>query len=107
MTGKNGKISNSLDSSSIKNIVFFDSSCNFENFKNILDTSDLIITFDYFSHNLLTSKKIVHEISDNFILESDLSLIQKKSYHFSERRKIFSGFRGLFFGVSTRLNIAW
>jgi hypothetical protein len=84
MTGKNGKISNNLDSSSIKNIVFFDSSCNFENFKNILDTSDLIITFDYFSHNLLTSKKIVHEISDNFILESDLSLIQKKSYHFSE-----------------------
>jgi len=84
MTGKNGKISNSLDSSSIKNIVFFDSSCNFENFKNTLDTCDLIITFDYFSHNLLTSKKIAHEISDNYIIESDLSLIQKKSYHFSE-----------------------
>jgi hypothetical protein len=84
MTGKNGKISNNLDSSSIKNIVFFDSSCNFENFKNALDTSDLIITFDYFSHNLLTSKKIAHEISDNFIIKSDLSLIQKKSYHFSE-----------------------
>ena len=73
-----------LDSLNIKNIVFFDSSCNFENFKKEFEKSDLIITFDYLSHKLLSSKKIHHEISDNYLTKSDLSLIQNKSYYFSE-----------------------
>jgi hypothetical protein len=84
MTGINGKIIKNLESSNIKKIILFDSTCDFESFSKEFDTSDLVITFDYLSHKLLTSENIPHQISDDFLSETDLSFIQKKSYYFSE-----------------------
>jgi len=83
MTGKNGKNNKNLDSLP-KQIVLFDSTCKFENFKEHFETCDKVITFDYFSHKLLSSKQIPHEISDDLLSESELSSIQSKSYRLSE-----------------------
>lgn len=45
---------------------------------------DLIITFDYKSHQSLNSKNITHITSDTFLTESDYDVIQNESYRMSE-----------------------
>ena len=47
-----------------------------------------IFTFDYISHKLLIKNNITHEISETFLSESYLDLIQEKSYQFAEWYKI-------------------
>lgn len=66
-------------------ILLFDSSSNVDELKKFLvDQTTKVITFDYESHVLLLKEKIEHEISDNYITDSDLQLIQKESYRLTE-----------------------
>jgi len=71
-------------------ILFVDSSTDLNdvikiknNFPNIQ-----IFTFDYVSHKLLIKKDIPHKISDTFLSENNLDLIQEKSYQYAEWYKI-------------------
>lgn len=69
-----------------KIIALIDSNTKIDTIKNHLKKhSQLkIITFDFESHKLLTKNKILHDLSDNYIDNKDLELIQKSSYHFSK-----------------------
>lgn len=61
--------------------LLVDSSLKIEQIKDILDKNELkIITFDYYSHKLLSKNNISHQISDNYIDEADLDHIQQISY---------------------------
>ncbi|RZD44358.1 MAG: hypothetical protein CXT78_06750 [Thaumarchaeota archaeon] len=73
-----------------KSILFIDSSISLDKIINITKTipNIKIFTFDYVSHKLLSKHKILHEISDNFLSENDLDLIQEQSYVFTEWYKI-------------------
>lgn len=69
----------------LQNIIFFDSSFDFEDLKTLTnDNSSIIITFDFESHKLLLENHVEHYISDNFITKKDLSEIQNKSYNFTD-----------------------
>lgn len=72
-----------LNNSSITNIILFDSTSNIETLKN-LKKNTLIVTFDYESHKLLSKNKIKHDISDNYLSESDFKKIYKYSWTFSK-----------------------
>ena len=49
--------------------------------KELIEFKDVrIITFDYNSHKNLLKNKIKHEISDDFLHEDDLKLIQNESF---------------------------
>ncbi len=66
------------------NIILYDSSCDFENFKKIIkEQSCTVISFDYNSHKLLLKNNIPHIISNDFINEEDISAIQNNSYNFT------------------------
>lgn len=66
-------------------ILLFDSSSNISELKKFIDKqSTKIITFDYESHAQLENERIEHEISDNYIDESDLQLVQEESYSLTE-----------------------
>lgn len=68
-----------------KPILFVDSSISIDEITNIQNTvpNIQIFTFDYTAHKLLVKHKILHEISDNFLSENDLDLIQEQSYKFT------------------------
>ena len=68
-----------------ENIILIDSSIS-ENILNDITQKKhfKIITFDYASHHKLLNLKISHEISDNYLDDSDLDYIQNKSYDFSK-----------------------
>ena len=62
-------------------IILLDSYSEIEKIQHkIKEQNVLIITFDYKSHKTLLKNNIVHEISDNFVSEDDLKIIQKNSY---------------------------
>ena len=62
-------------------IILLDSYSEIEKIQHkIKEQNVLIITFDYNSHKTLLKNNIVHEISDNFVSEDDLKIIQKNSY---------------------------
>ena len=71
-------------------ILFVDSSVDFDDIIKIKnDNSNIqIFTFDYISHQLLIKNNVPHKISDTFLSESNLDLIQEKSYQFAEWYKI-------------------
>lgn len=67
-------------------ILFVDSSLSLTDIINIKEKnpSISIFSFDYNSHELLEKHKIPHSISDDFLAEDDLQLIQESSYVFAE-----------------------
>jgi len=84
MIFQNGKTMSQNDQSKI--IALIDSNTNINTIKNYHKKHPKlkIITFDFESHNLLTKNEILHDLSDNYIENKDLELIQKNSYHFSK-----------------------
>ena len=71
-------------------ILFVDSSISLDaviKIKNNISNIQ-IFTFDYISHKLLNKNNISHEISENFLSNNILDLIQEKSYQFAEWYKI-------------------
>lgn len=68
----------------IDTIIFYDSTINIDNLKEITaNRPHLIITLDYESHMMLEGNKLVHISSDNFLTKNDLAQIQEKSYYFA------------------------
>lgn len=68
-----------------QNIVLFDSNTNLKNLKNIISKKkSLIITFDYKSHEILSRKKIPHEISDTFLDQNKLQFLQNESFRLAK-----------------------
>ena len=52
-----------------QNIVLFDSGTDLKDLKKSLSKNQqIIITFDYKSHEILSREKIPHEISDSFLV---------------------------------------
>jgi hypothetical protein len=71
-------------------ILFVDSSISVDDvikIKNDIPNIQ-IFTFDYISHKLLNKNNVTHEISETFLSENYLDLIQEKSYQFAEWYKI-------------------
>ncbi len=79
--GKNGK--NRLEEN-LNVIILVDSSCDFSYIKNMKQKNNKIITLDYESHKLLNEKKIEHEISDNYLTNSEIDELQKESFRFAK-----------------------
>ena len=68
-----------------QNIVLFESSTNLKNIEKFISKNDsLIITFDYKSHEILTLRRISHEVSDSFLDEKDIHLLQKEAYRLTK-----------------------
>ena len=67
-------------------ILFVDSSISLDEIINVKEKNPdtKIFCFDYHSHKLLEKQKIPHKISDDFLSESDLDLLQESSYEFAE-----------------------
>lgn len=67
-------------------IMFIDSSISLNEITNVITKNPeiSIFSFDYSSHKLLEKQQIRHQISDDFLTEDDLDLIQKSSYDFTE-----------------------
>ena len=66
------------------NIALIDSSTDIESFLKNSKSYSKIITMDYETDKILSSKNITHEISDDFVDYNELEKIQKKSYQFSK-----------------------
>ena len=68
-----------------KFVILFDSLSDFNDLDemNSKNTSK-IISFDYEAHKILKDKKINHEISDIYLSEKELRMIQKTAYSISE-----------------------
>ena len=64
-------------------IILFSSASDIEELNNF-EHDDLIITFDYKSHQLLSKNNIHHVISDNYITKSDIDSLEEKLYRFSQ-----------------------
>ena len=66
-------------------IVLLDNSLNFKKLEEILSTKKpvKIISFDYFTHKLLLENSIPHQISDNYLNNSDFEKLQKWSHNLS------------------------
>ena len=75
---------------SLNLILFVDSSVDFDDIIKIKnDIPNIqIFTFDYISHKLLNKNNVPHKISETFLSEFFLDLIQEKSYQFAEWYKI-------------------
>lgn len=80
MIGQNGN-------ANLDKILLIDSSSKIDSLKNNESEYEKIITFDLYSHDLLSSLKIQHEISDEYLNTSELSDIQQKTYHLSKWSK--------------------
>jgi len=65
-------------------IVLFDSSCNIDELTNDKIENSLIVTFDYNSHKNLEKCGINHVISDSYLDQNFMSLIEKTCYHLSK-----------------------
>ena len=75
---------NNQTTSYSESIILIDSSTQF-NIKKFIEkkTNFKIISFDYESHIKLQKNKIAHEISDNYLNESERENLQEKAYHLS------------------------
>ena len=67
-----------------KSIILFDSSCSIDEITNDKIENSLIITFDYNSHKNLEKCGINHVISDSYLDQNFMSLIQKTCYRLSK-----------------------
>lgn len=83
MIGKNGRISY-MESLLNSEVILYDSSSSIEKLKKFKTEKSTIITFDHQSHKTLTQNGIIHKISDDFLNEDDLKLIQDSSYSFAK-----------------------
>ena len=64
-----------------QNIVLFESSTDLKNIEKFISKNDShVITFDYKSHEILTLRRIPHEVSDSFLDEKDIHFLQKETY---------------------------
>ena len=64
-----------------QNIVLFESSTDLKNIEKFIPKNDsAIITFDYKSHEILTIRRVPHEVSDSFLDEKDIHFLQKETY---------------------------
>jgi len=84
MTGINGKNDSKHQQSNV--IVLFDSTSDIDQLKDLVKQKKnlVIITFDYESHKTMLQNKIQHQISDDYLKENDLQMIQNSSYAISE-----------------------
>ena len=75
----------SVHSSTHSRILLVDSTSNFDKIKNIFDKENdiSIISFDYKSHKKLENKNIPHQLSDEYITDSQCKLLQEYVYKFS------------------------
>ena len=83
MTGENGKKTSGSDLQESL-VLLFDSSSTIDQIKKFVEQKIKIITFDYESHKMLSKNNIDHEISDNYISDTDLQIIQNDSYNLSK-----------------------
>ena len=68
-----------------QNIVLFESSTNLKNIEKFISKNDsIIVTFDYKSHEMLTLRKVSHEVSDSFLDEKDIHFLQKETYRLTK-----------------------
>ena len=73
------------NSDTTKKIVFLDSTSSIDDIKKITDWKNIrIITFDYVSHKQLLESRIEHDISDDFLNEDELQIIQNKSFNLTK-----------------------
>ena len=85
MIGINGKKNNDLSNLNSEILILVDSSSNLDEIQKTFTKSNTkIISFDYKSHKLLSSKNIKHIISDNFLIKDDIEKIRNSSYVFSK-----------------------
>ena len=86
----------SVHSSTHSRILLVDSTSNFDKIKNIFDKENdiSIISFDYKSHKKLENENIPHQLSDEYITDSQCKLLQEYVYKFSYwyLEKYFSNF---------------
>ena len=69
----------------VQNIVLFESSTNLKNIEKFISKNDsLIITFDYKSHEILTLRKIPHDVSDSCLDEQDIHFLQEETYRLTK-----------------------
>ena len=83
MTGENGKKTSGSDLQESL-VLLFDSSSTVDQIKKFVEQKIKIITFDYESHKMLSKNNIDHEISDNYINDTDMQIIQNDSYNLSK-----------------------
>ena len=68
-----------------QNIVLFESSTNLKNIEKFISKNDShLITFDYKSHEILTVRRVPHEVSDSFLDEKDIHFLQKETYRLTK-----------------------
>ena len=68
-----------------ESIILFDSISDLDDLGNTISNGiSKIISFDYDTHKILKDKKINHEISDDYLSNNDLKIIQKTAYSLSE-----------------------
>ena len=68
-----------------QNIVLFESSTNLKNIEKFISKNNsLIITFDYKSHEILTLRKIPHDVSDSCLDEQDIHFLQEETYRLTK-----------------------
>ena len=68
-----------------QSIVFFESSTDLKNIEKFISKNNsVIITFDYESHEILTRRKISHEISDSFLDDKDIYFLQQEIYRLTK-----------------------
>jgi len=73
-----------MSSQKYNKIILIDSSSKFQDFHNFLDPHNLIVTFDYKSHMLLSEKNVKHIVSDTYLTTSEIVILQENSYVFSK-----------------------
>jgi hypothetical protein len=76
MTGKNGKTEKIVLADNLTSLSFLE---NISKEKNVK-----IISFDYKTHTKLVDKKIQHEISENYLNQDNVEILQKKCYEFAK-----------------------
>ena len=68
-----------------ESIILFDSISDLDDLGDTISNGmSKVISFDYDTHKILKDKKINHEISDNYLSNNDLKIIQKTAYSLSE-----------------------
>ena len=73
------------NSDTTKKIVLLDSTSSIDDIKKITDWKNIrIITFDYVSHKQLLESRIEHDISDDFLNEDELQIIQNESFNLTK-----------------------
>lgn len=78
------KVENKMNSQKYEKIILFDSSSKFRDLDKFIDDDNLIITFDYKSHTLLSQKNVKHTVSDTYLTTNEIASLQHSSYVYSK-----------------------